>query len=87
MGGDENKIYMYPTLSSFFEDYDIKPDRRMRMIISIKGHLHVLADEISYFSNLPDILFAFAGSPFRVEVGDVSKTAQERFINLLTAVQ
>ena len=85
MGGDENKIYMLPTLSSFFEEYDIKPDRSMKIIISMKEHLHMLADEISYFPNLPDILFAFARRPFKVEVEDVPETAQEKLIELINS--
>ncbi|XP_070257217.1 protein FAM200C-like isoform X1 [Myotis yumanensis] len=52
---DENKIYMLPTLSAFFEEHDIEPHKRVTMIISVKEHLHMLASEISwYFPNLPD---------------------------------
>lgn len=44
---DENKIYMFPNLSAFFEEHDIEPDKRITMIISVKEHLHMPADEIS----------------------------------------
>ncbi|XP_070270292.1 LOW QUALITY PROTEIN: protein FAM200C [Myotis yumanensis] len=81
---DENKIYMLPTLSAFFEEHDIEPDKRITMIISVKEHLHMLADEISsYFPNLPDIPFALARSSFTVKVEDVPETAQEEFIKLI----
>lgn len=81
---DENKIYMLPTLSAFFEEHDIEPDKRITMIISVKEHLHMLAEEISsYFPNLPDTPFALARSPFTVKVEDVSETAQEEFIELI----
>ncbi|KAM5251205.1 zinc finger BED domain-containing protein 5-like [Hipposideros larvatus] len=80
---DENKIYMLPTLSAFFEEHDIEPDKRITMIISVKEHLHMLAEEISsYFPNLPDTPFAPARSPFTVKVEDVSETAQKEFIEL-----
>ncbi|XP_052611518.1 protein ZBED8-like isoform X1 [Peromyscus californicus insignis] len=83
---DENKIYMLPTLSAFFEEHDIEPPKRISMIISVKEHLHMLAGEISwYFPNLPDIPFALARSPFTVRVEDVPKTAQEEFIDLLNS--
>uniref|UniRef100_A0A803K116 DUF4371 domain-containing protein n=1 Tax=Xenopus tropicalis TaxID=8364 RepID=A0A803K116_XENTR len=35
----ENKIYMLPTLSAFFEEHDIEPDKRITMINSVKEHL------------------------------------------------
>ncbi|XP_019509197.1 PREDICTED: zinc finger BED domain-containing protein 5-like [Hipposideros armiger] len=80
---DENKIYMLLTLSAFFEEHDIEPDKRIIMIISVKEHLHMLAEEISsYFPNLPDTPFALARSPFTVKVEDVAETAQEEFIEL-----
>nr|XP_056706361.1 zinc finger BED domain-containing protein 5-like [Euleptes europaea] len=83
---DEKKIYMLPTLSAFFEEHDIEPDKRITMIISVKEHLHMLADEISsYFPNLPDIPFALARSPFTVKVEDVPETAQEEFIELINS--
>ncbi|XP_039178217.1 SCAN domain-containing protein 3-like [Crotalus tigris] len=83
---DENKMYMLPTLSAFFEEHDIEPDERITMIISVKEHLHVLADEISsYFPNLPDTPFALASSPFTVEVENVPETAQEEFIELINS--
>ncbi|XP_036027915.1 protein ZBED8-like [Onychomys torridus] len=83
---DENKIYMLPTLSAFFEEHDIEPPKRISMIISVKEHLHMLAGEISwYFPNLPDIPFALARSPFTVRVEDVPKTAQEEFVDLLNS--
>ncbi|KAM5219559.1 zinc finger BED domain-containing protein 5-like [Hipposideros larvatus] len=81
---DENKIYMLPTLSASFEEHDIEPDKRITMVISVKEHLHMLAEEISsYFPNLPDTPFALARSPFTVKVEDVSETAQEEFIELI----
>lgn len=81
---DENKIYMLPTLSAFFEEHDIEPDKRI-MIIPVEEHLHMLADEISlYFPNLPDIPFALARSPFTLKV-DVPETAQEEFIQLINS--
>ncbi|XP_054573034.1 LOW QUALITY PROTEIN: zinc finger BED domain-containing protein 5-like, partial [Eptesicus fuscus] len=81
---DENKIYMLPTLYAFFEEHDIEPDKRITMIISVKEHLHMLADEISsYFPNLPDTPFALARSPVTVKVEDVPETAQEEFIELI----
>lgn len=53
--GDKNKIYMLPTLSAFYEAHDIEPDKRIAMIISMKNHLHMFADEIlSCFPNLHD---------------------------------
>nr|KAF6369003.1 hypothetical protein mMyoMyo1_010410 [Myotis myotis] len=80
---EENKIYMLPTLSAFFEEHDIEPDKRITTI-SVKEHLHMLADEISsYFPNLPDTPFALARSPFTVKVEDVPETAQEEFIELI----
>ncbi|XP_053431246.1 protein ZBED8-like isoform X2 [Nycticebus coucang] len=83
---DENKIYMLPTLSAFFEEHDIERDKRITMIISVKEHLHMLADEItSYFPNLPDTPFALARSPFTVKVEDVPETAQEEFIELINS--
>ncbi|KAL6046540.1 hypothetical protein STEG23_018200 [Scotinomys teguina] len=83
---DENKIYMLPTLSAFFEEHDIEPPKRIAMIISVKEHLHMLAGEISwYFPNLPDIPFALARSPFTVRVEDVPQTVQEEFIDLLSS--
>ncbi|KAK1346652.1 hypothetical protein QTO34_000512, partial [Cnephaeus nilssonii] len=83
---DENKIYMLPTLSYFFEEHDIEPDKRITMIISVKEHLHMLADEISsYFPNLPDTPFALARSPFTVKVEDVPETVQEEFIELINS--
>ncbi|XP_015685817.1 protein ZBED8-like, partial [Protobothrops mucrosquamatus] len=83
---DENKIYMLPTLSAFFEEHDIEPDKRITIIISVKEHLHMLADEISsYFPNLPDTPFALARSPFTVKVENVPGTAQEEFIDLINS--
>lgn len=56
------------------------------MIISVKEHLHMLADEISsYFPNLPDTPFALARSPFTTKVEDVPETAQEEFIDLINS--
>ncbi|XP_070599912.1 protein FAM200C-like [Erythrolamprus reginae] len=82
----ENKIYMLPTLSAFFEEHDIEPDERITMIISVKQHLHTLAGEISsYFPNLPEVPFALARSPFTVNVEDVPETAQEEFIELINS--
>ncbi|KAM4697851.1 zinc finger BED domain-containing protein 5-like [Rhinophrynus dorsalis] len=43
---DENRIYMLPNLSAFFEENDIELDKRT-MIISVKEHMQMLADEIS----------------------------------------
>ncbi|XP_015421155.1 PREDICTED: zinc finger BED domain-containing protein 5-like [Myotis davidii] len=81
---DENKNYMLSTLSAFFEEHDIEPDKRITMMISVKEHLHMLADEISsYFPNLPETPFANARSPFTVKVEDVPETAQEEFIELI----
>ncbi|XP_034288737.2 protein FAM200B [Pantherophis guttatus] len=83
---DENKIYMLPTLSAFFEEHDIEPDKKITMIISVKEHLHMLEDDVSsYFPNLPDTPFAFARSPFTVKVEDVPETAQEEFIELINS--
>ncbi|XP_039180852.1 zinc finger BED domain-containing protein 5-like isoform X2 [Crotalus tigris] len=83
---DENKIYMLPTLSAFFEEHDIEPDKKITMIISVKEHLHMLADEISsYFPNLPDTPFALARNPFTVKVENVPETAQEEFIELINS--
>ncbi|XP_048344945.1 protein ZBED8-like isoform X2 [Sphaerodactylus townsendi] len=83
---DENKTYMLPTLSAFFEEHDIEPQKRITMIISVKEHLHMLADEISsYFPNLPDTPFALASSPFTVKIEDVPETAQEEFIELINS--
>jgi hypothetical protein len=79
-------MYMLPTLSAFFEEYDIEPDKRITMIISVKEHLHMLADEISlYFPNLPDTPFALARSPFTFKVEDVPETAQEEFIEIINS--
>ncbi|XP_051017344.1 protein ZBED8-like [Acomys russatus] len=81
---DENKIYMLPTLSAFFEEHDIEPHKRITMIISVKEHLHALAGEISwYFPNLPDVPFALARSPFTVRADDVPAPAQEEFTEFL----
>ena len=83
---DDNKMYMLPTLSAFFEENDIEPDKRSKMIISVKEHLHMLADEISsYFPNLPNTPFALARSPFTVKVDDIPETAQEEFIELINS--
>ncbi|XP_034277935.1 zinc finger BED domain-containing protein 5-like isoform X1 [Pantherophis guttatus] len=83
---DENKIYMLPTLSAFFEEHDIEPDKKIMMIISAKEHLHMLEDEVSsYFPNLPDTPFALARSPFTVKIEDVPETAQEEFIELINS--
>ncbi|XP_015677944.1 SCAN domain-containing protein 3-like [Protobothrops mucrosquamatus] len=83
---DENKMYMLPTLSAFFEEHDIEPDKRIMMIIYVKEHLHMLADEISsYFPNLPDTPFALARSPFTVKVENVPETAQKEFIELVNS--
>lgn len=77
---------MLPTLSAFFEENDIEPDKRSKMIISVKEHLHMLADEIStYFPNLPNTPFALARSPFTVKVDDIPETAQEEFIELINS--
>ncbi|XP_007648258.1 zinc finger BED domain-containing protein 5 [Cricetulus griseus] len=83
---DENKIHMLPTLSAFFEEHDIKPSKRITVIISMKKHLHMLAQEISwYFPNLPDVPFALARSPFTVNVEDIPEPAQEEFIELVNS--
>nr|KAF6492381.1 hypothetical protein HJG59_009586 [Molossus molossus] len=83
---DENKICMLPTLSAFFEEHNIEPDKRITMIISVKEHLLMFADEISsYFPNLPDTPFAVARSPFTVKVEDVPEKAQEEFIELINS--
>nr|XP_021512928.1 protein ZBED8-like [Meriones unguiculatus] len=83
---DENKIYMLPTLSAFFEEHDIEAHERITMIISVKEHLHVLAGEISwYFPDLPDVPFALARSPFTVNVEDVPETAQGEFTELMNS--
>ncbi|XP_048351811.1 protein ZBED8-like [Sphaerodactylus townsendi] len=83
---DENKTYMLPTLSAFFEEHDIEPDKRITMIISVKEHLRMLADEISlYFPNPPDTPFALASSPFTVNVEDVPETAREEFTELINS--
>nr|XP_008103991.1 PREDICTED: SCAN domain-containing protein 3 isoform X1 [Anolis carolinensis]XP_008103992.1 PREDICTED: SCAN domain-containing protein 3 isoform X1 [Anolis carolinensis]XP_008103993.1 PREDICTED: SCAN domain-containing protein 3 isoform X1 [Anolis carolinensis]XP_008103994.1 PREDICTED: SCAN domain-containing protein 3 isoform X1 [Anolis carolinensis]XP_008103995.1 PREDICTED: SCAN domain-containing protein 3 isoform X1 [Anolis carolinensis]XP_008103997.1 PREDICTED: SCAN domain-containing protei len=83
---DENKMYMFPTLSAFFEEHDIEPDKRIKVLISVKEHLRMLADEISlYFPNLPDTPFALARSPFTVRVEDVPETAQKEFIEFINS--
>ena len=83
---NENKIYMLPTLSAFFEENGIEPDKKITMIISVKEHLHMLSDKISsYFPNLPGTPFALARSPFTVKVEDVPETAQEEFIELINS--
>lgn len=80
---DENKIYMLPTLSAFFEEHDIEPHTRITVVISVKEHLDMLAGEISwYFPNLPEVPFALARRPFTVRAEDVPETAQEEFIRL-----
>nr|KAF6433881.1 hypothetical protein HJG59_008931 [Molossus molossus] len=77
---------MLSTLSSFFEDHDIEPDKRIMMIISVKEQLHMLADKISsYFPNLLDTPFALSRSPFTVKVEDVPETAQEELIELINS--
>ncbi|KAM4696055.1 zinc finger BED domain-containing protein 5-like [Rhinophrynus dorsalis] len=82
---DENRIYMLPNLSAFFEENDVELDKRT-MIISVKEHMQMLADEISsYFPNLPDTPFALARSPFTVKIEDVPENAQEEFIDLITS--
>ncbi|XP_060616127.2 protein FAM200C-like isoform X1 [Anolis sagrei] len=83
---DENKIYMFPTLSSFLEEHDIEPDKRIAMINSVKEHLRMLADEISsYFPNLFDAPFALARNPFTVKVEDVPEAAQKEFVELINS--
>lgn len=80
---DENKFYMLPTLSAFFEEHDIEQHKRITVVISVKEHLDMLASEISwYFPNLPEIPFALARSPFSVKAEDVPETAQEEFTRL-----
>ncbi|XP_065668077.1 zinc finger BED domain-containing protein 5-like [Hydra vulgaris] len=74
------------TLSAFYEKNSIEPDKRNTMIISVKEHLHMLADEISsYFPNLLNIPFALARNPFTVKVEDVPETSQEEFIELISS--
>ncbi|XP_060629099.2 protein FAM200C-like [Anolis sagrei] len=83
---DESKIYMLPTLSAFFEEHDIEPDKRITMITYVKEHFHMLVEEIPlYFPNLPDTPFALARSPFSVEIEDVPEGAQEEFIELINS--
>ncbi|XP_032742843.1 protein ZBED8-like [Rattus rattus] len=80
---DENKIYMLPTLSAFFEEHDVEPHKRTTVVTSVKEHLDMLAGEISwYFPNLPDVPFALARNPFTVRAEDVPETAQDEFIEL-----
>ncbi|XP_040191825.1 zinc finger BED domain-containing protein 5-like [Rana temporaria] len=83
---DENKIYMLPNLSAFFEENNIELDKRIKTISSVKEHLQMLADEISlYFPNVPDTPFALARCPFTVKIEDVPENAQEEFIDLITS--
>lgn len=67
---------MLPTLSAFYEAHDIEPDKRIAMIISMKNHLHMFADEILLFSKSAwhQIYMALAGSPFTVKVEGVPET-------------
>ncbi|XP_039175589.1 SCAN domain-containing protein 3-like [Crotalus tigris] len=68
------------------KEHDIEPDNRITLIKSVKEHLCMLADETSsYFPNLPDTPFAFARSPFTVNVENVPETAQEEFIELINS--
>ncbi|KAM7053597.1 uncharacterized protein WM277_006691 isoform 1-T1 [Molossus nigricans] len=68
------------------QEHDIEPDKRITMILSVKEHLHMLADEISlYFPNLPDTPCALARSPLTVKVEDVPETAQEEFIEFINS--
>lgn len=77
---------MSPTLSAFFEEHDIEPDKRITMITSVKERLNMLEDELSsYFPNLPDTPFALARSPVTVKFEDVPETAQEEFIKLINS--
>ncbi|XP_075833987.1 protein FAM200C-like isoform X1 [Microtus pennsylvanicus] len=83
---EENKTHMLPTLSAFFKEHDIKPSGRTSVIVSVKEHLHVLAEEISwYIPSLPAVPFALARSPFTVRVEDVPETAQEEFVRLINS--
>lgn len=53
--GDKNKVYMLPTLSAFYEAHDTEPDKKIAVIVSMKNHLHMFADEILLcFPNLHD---------------------------------
>ncbi|XP_076803440.1 zinc finger BED domain-containing protein 5-like [Clavelina lepadiformis] len=83
---DENRIYMLPNLSAFFEENDIEQETMNRTILSVKEHFKILEEEISrYFPNLPDTPFALARSPFTIRVEDVPENAQEEFIELITS--
>lgn len=58
----------------------------IRLLCSIKEHLHILEEDISvYFYNLPDTPFAPARSLLTVEVDGVQKNAQEEFMELIAS--
>ena len=51
------------------------------IMIFVKEHLHMLADEISsYLSNLSDTSFALERRSCAVKFEDVPETTQEKFI-------
>lgn len=81
---DENKVYILSTFSANFEEHDTEPDKRM--IISVKEHVYMLADEIpSYSPNLPDTPFVLSRSPVTVKAQDVSETTRDS-LNSLTVI-
>ena len=43
---DEDRIYMLSNLSAFFEESDIEQETMNRTILSVKGHLKILENEI-----------------------------------------
>ena len=73
-------------LSAFFEEHDIEPDKSITILIFtimifVKEHLHMLADEISsYLSNLSDTSFALERRSCTVKFEDAPETTQEKFI-------
>lgn len=80
---------MLPTLSAFFEEHNIEPDKRIMMIICVKKkHLHILANEISScFPKLPDTHLHLPEAHSQSELKMLLRQHKRSSLNLLTAMQ
>lgn len=81
---NENNIHTLATLDAFLRKKSLTQIKRIILIISVKKHLHMLADKIPLlFPNLPDTSLSLARSPFTVKAKDVPEATSEEFFEVI----